>query len=232
MSALAVFAVLTMSGASPDSGTVRASGCFRVADQSRGWKQVTITTPSGRLSAPANVPQMKVGQEVKLVSSDLRSVFVENKTEALGNQWFHFHVEPGTHRLGLQFANGLRGAKVDVIAHASNGTSHDLWTERRTRDSTIDLSWDLKDISGIAVVVHSHLRTAASLSHWTTARTVKLGEDVHVLAPFHQSGALYYFNEGNKNVMLCEQNTSALAFDEQLLAGGKPVAAELVPVTP
>jgi hypothetical protein len=200
--------------------------CFHPADQTRGWKKAAIPSTAIVLSAPASVPQLRLGGEVRTISNDSPRVFVENASEH-GKDRLHFALDKGTYALKLQFAEGLKGAMVDVVARTATGTTHPLWKERRTRDSTLDITWEVTRVSSIDVFVHSHLREQPNLVHWTTWRSIKVSEDAQGLPGFQEPGLLYYFNEGGKDISLCERETTPAAFDNDLLAGANPISVTI-----
>lgn len=226
-----IFAVALTAALAGAAGTSKPPRCFHAADQSRGWKKVAIPESVTSLAAPASVPQLKLGSEIETISADSPKVFVENSTAEHGKLWWRFSLAKGSYELKLQFAEGLKGAKVDVVVRTATGTTHPLWNERRTRDSLLDITWEVARAAGLEVIIHNHLRERPNLIHWTAFRRFKVSEDPTGLAEFQEQRTLYYFNEGGKDVVLCEEESGASPFDDELLlTGAKPVSVRVQPI--
>jgi hypothetical protein len=181
---------------------VGAAPCFTATDASPGWKQAILPEDALSLAAPEGIDQLRSGEEVTVV--DERSgLYLVGRDEGPGRIAFDFSIQPGGRSLEVTFTEGLKGAKVDVVANGDAG-SMSLMHEERIGSSRLNLSWGQTQVHSVTVRVHNHLRKDPVLEGWRSVRRVPLSK-LQVSEAFQLERSLYYRQPPGAAVLLCNE---------------------------
>jgi hypothetical protein len=84
---------------------------------------------------------------------------------SLGSMTYDFRVPPRTRRLDVEFAQSLRGARVDADASAW-GRTFPILRDRRVGKNLARLDWDVGDVEQISITIHHHFRERPVVRRW------------------------------------------------------------------
>src|SRR5262249_12549710 len=130
--------------------------CFTPPDQTGGWKRLDIPDDSPALAAPQDVEQFRVGEASWLLERD-PSAYQGTSHEHAGQTTYHFRIPKESRRVGVGFAEALRGAKVDGVARGG-GRTFNLLDGRRIGDNQLSVEWGTPGVDGLDVPVPPPLR--------------------------------------------------------------------------
>jgi hypothetical protein len=84
---------------------------------------------------------------------------------SLGKATFAFTVPPRARRLEVEFAQPLRGARVDADTHAWARTFPAL-RDRRVGGAAVTVDWSEPDVDRLELTVHEHFRDRPVVRGW------------------------------------------------------------------
>jgi hypothetical protein len=82
-----------------------------------------------------------------------------------GSMTYEFLVPTNARSLDVEFAQPLRGARVDADALAS-GRTFPVVRDQRVSGSLARLDWDVADVERISITVHEHFRERPVVRRW------------------------------------------------------------------
>jgi len=91
--------------------------CFVPSDQTVGWKRVVLPAEAPSLAAPADVEQFRSDEPVSVLDQRA-SIYLGAYSRHPGRMVYRFAVPRDALQLEVGFLEDLRGAKIDVVAHA------------------------------------------------------------------------------------------------------------------
>ncbi len=175
--------------------------CFTPPEQTAGWKRVDVPDGAPALAAPGDVRQFRTGEGAWLLEHD-PSAYQGMSRDRAGRTTYRFQLPREARRLDVQFAEDLRGAKVDAVATAG-GRRFTLLDGRRVADKRMPVEWGVPGVEWLELTVHQHLRPVPVVAAWTVARWVDLGAELDIPPAFRVTRSLYYLHPGGRTVELC-----------------------------
>ncbi len=194
-----------------------AATCFHPDDQTAGWKVVALPDEAPGLAAPVDVNQFRGGEPSMLWDSDARA-YRGAVRPGPGRRSFEFSLPSGARRAEIDFAEDLRGAKVDATLYGG-GNRFPLADERRISGRRLQLDWSYPDGASLVVVVHHHLRTEPIPTGWRFGRSIDLASSPETPAQFRRTRVLYFLHPGGRRIELCHAPGQALWTDRAVLTG-------------
>ncbi|MGA9523065.1 MAG: hypothetical protein WBV82_16470 [Myxococcaceae bacterium] len=197
--------------------TAAAPPCFHPDDQTAGWKVVSLPDEAPGLAAPPDLHQFRGGEPSLLWDSDARAYLGALRPGA-GRRSFEFSLPSGTRRAEIEFAEDLRGAKVDAALNVG-GRLLPLADERRISGRIVQLDWSYPDGATLQVVVHHHLRRDPIPTGWRFGRSIDLASATDTPAQFRRTRVLYFLHPGGRRIELCHAPGQKLWTDRRVLEG-------------
>ncbi len=210
MSALPLILTLTAS-------VTAAAPCFHPDDQTAGWKRVALPDEAPGLAAPPDLHQFRGGEPSLLWESDARAYLGATRPHP-GRRSYDFALPSGARRAEIEFAEDLRGAKVDAHLWVG-GRKLPLADDRRVSGRFVQLDWTYPDGSMLVVVVHHHLRPDPIPTAWRFGRTIDLASAADTPEQFRRTGVLYFRHPGGRAIELCHAPGQALWTERRMLEG-------------
>lgn len=199
------------------------AACYTPAEQTVGWKRVSLPADAPTLAADLDISQLRAGEPVWL-TEPWRFDGVGITRYHPGRTEYSFAVTPASRgSFELSFAQELAGAKVDVWANTNTGTLW-LWHENRVAYNDISVRWNGPQVHWVVVRVHHHLRREPLVQRFRASREAQFTKESWLPSEFRTPRSLYYYQPAGRSLTLCDAPGRELSVEQQLLTqAGAPM---------
>jgi hypothetical protein len=187
------------------------SRCYVPLDTTPGWKRVELTDELRDLAAPREIDQLRSDERFLLWDDD--RPFATTTNASFGRVTMRFEPRRPDHpyvqwirHLEVELQHPLDGAAVDATGFGDDANrflERRLFEHRRVQGTMLSVDWDDRDIAGIELAIHHHLRGAPILLRWRAGRETRLDSEPWIFDGFRSSSSLYYLQPPGRGIELC-----------------------------